>query len=180
MLPISENVQCLTAESATAVLIQGMDQRCSIQRRTRTLCSSRPRMNVNERSNTTIATLPHRYCRLHSGSRIRLFLSPSHVYMWLDDGDRSSVLGLLEMPKAQVSPLRPSRSLSTCDDRNLDVNINNSISFNDDELVHWSKHGLNWKPSTSTDATGGFVYLLLLLARCAKLHDLGMCVDIRR
>ena len=75
--------------------------------------------------------------------------------MWLDDGDRSSVLGLLEMPKAQVSPLRPSRSLSTCDDRNLDVNINNSISFNDDELVHWSKHGLNWKPSTSTDATGG-------------------------
>ena len=39
------------------------------------------------------------------------------------------------MPKAQVPPVRPSRSLSTCDDRNLDVNINNPISFNDDELV---------------------------------------------
>jgi hypothetical protein len=71
----------------------------------------------------------------------------------------------------------------------FDVNINNPISLNDDELVRlvqaWPDletfnfnqcSGWDIRPSFQIPTLRG---LLLLFARCPKLHDLGLCFDAR-
>ena len=73
--------------------------------------------------------------------------------------------------------------------RKLNVNINNPVSLNDDELVrlvqawpeldtfNFNQHsGWDIQPSFQIPTLRG---LLLLLARCPKLRDLGLCFDAR-
>jgi hypothetical protein len=69
----------------------------------------------------------------------------------------------------------------------FDVNINNPVSLNDDELVRlvqgWPElETFNFNQSSGWDCLPSFEIptlrgLLLLLARCPKLRDLGLCVD---
>ena len=79
--------------------------------------------------------------------------------------------------------------LMTFNLRELDVNINNPVSLNDDELVRlvqaWPEldtfnfnqcSGWDIRPSFQIPTLRG---LLLLLARCPKLRDLGLCFDAR-
>jgi hypothetical protein len=71
----------------------------------------------------------------------------------------------------------------------FDVNINNPVSLNDDELARlvqgWpeletfnfnQRSGWDIRPSSQIPTLRG---LLLLLARCPKLRDLGLCFDCR-
>ena len=79
--------------------------------------------------------------------------------------------------------------LTTFNLHTFDVNINNPVSLNDDELVRlvqgWPKletfkfnqlSGWDCLPSFQIPTLRG---LLLLLAQCPKLRDLGLCVDAR-